>query len=802
MSINIQIRLRPIRLGFLVRPDDSKNLSQIFQINTCLWGGQFNPIIPYFTRVPSWWERINSKFYNAKQIINGYLDFFEPDFLVEAEPGIANKLNFNSQRVLQLNEVLEFNEMKLNGLGLTVNDLYHYLYNKEFQFQKRNKINFIQIKTGQKDLSNFAACIFGDFPKKDSLSYFEENYREVFEPSQIDLNGSSLNDVYRSNYITPLMVGNREIKIDYNEHLPPTLFILDISKPRDLVDFWNLRAIHRDVVAIPLQYLEDLSSFCQEYILEHDRPLPGNSNGVMIHPTCMFSRSIPEKDIEQIHKQYLFVNKSGANTIQAWYPSIWREQSNYTARETRPTLNSNTVSLMLPIENNDPNISFDPLFPAFPIQVTGKYGFANVVELRDYANQNQIATVFPCEYRNATFLRLSSHTKDYLSTTEGIVFFPQFQYLSESWDLMDCTTAVNTWFNQNNIQAVISDAGRATQQIIQTLGGFIGVNSIAHVGVIKLLNKISQKPITRSAHYKEFQNKVHKAIKNPLHRENAFNRLIEKKAVELGLEVKCNNCGNWSWYYLNQLDYELNCELCLKKFHFPITCPTNSKHSRWAYRVIGPFALPDFSRGGYAASLAIRFFANIGLNRSILTWSPGQELSLPSGGKIEADFVLWYQRQTHIGPNYPTEIVFGESKSFGKEIFEEDDVDKMKLLAETFPGSILVFATMKRAKDLSSKEIARLRKLAEWGRSYNKERKQSRAPVIILTGTELFAENFFLQTWIKEGGNHKILAQAWSLYIKNLRILADLTQQLYLSMKSYGEWREDKWERANEKLSK
>lgn len=184
MSINIQIRLRPIRLGFLVRPDDSKNLTQIFQINTCLWGGQFNPIIPYFTRVPSWWERINSKFYNAKQIINGYLDFFEPDFLVEAEPGIANKLNFNSQRVLQLNEILEFDEMKLHGLGLTVNDLYHYLYNKEFQFQKRNKLNFIQLKTEQKDLSNFAACIFGDFPKKDSLSYFEENYREVFEPSQ------------------------------------------------------------------------------------------------------------------------------------------------------------------------------------------------------------------------------------------------------------------------------------------------------------------------------------------------------------------------------------------------------------------------------------------------------------------------------------------------------------------------------------------------------------------------------------------------------------------------------------------
>lgn len=74
-NVNVQLRLRPIRFGFIVRPDDIKHVTEIFRINTCLWGGKYNPIIPFFKRVPQWWEKNGYHFENAKQIINGYLDF-------------------------------------------------------------------------------------------------------------------------------------------------------------------------------------------------------------------------------------------------------------------------------------------------------------------------------------------------------------------------------------------------------------------------------------------------------------------------------------------------------------------------------------------------------------------------------------------------------------------------------------------------------------------------------------------------------------------------------------------------------
>ena len=149
--------------------------------------------------------------------------------------------------------------------------------------------------------------------------------------------------------------------------------------------------------------------------------------------------------------------------------------------------------------------------------------------------------------------------------------------------------------------------------------------------------------------------------------------------------------------------------------------------------------------------------------------------------------MLWYQRRKKIygteraffgtglptfGMDRPTETVFGEAKSFGRrgeDVFNQDDVDKMKLLAEAFPGSILVFAAMK--EKLSPSEIDRIKELAEWGREYDKERRP-RAPVIVLTGTIVYNRliNYFME---KNDGLGTDITR---------HILANFTQHLYLDL--------------------
>ena len=796
-SIHVDIRLRPIRFGFLVRPDDEAKILEIFRINTCLWGGMFNPIIPFIESVPSWWDRHASRSENANQIINGYLNFFEPDFLVEAEEGLANGLSFDSERVLHFEDILvKPGEWDGEKFGLSVHNVYSALYHEIFRFETRHPPNIVSVDARDDSFATFVASNFGSFPIQEQFRYFERNYKEVFNPEHIILDSTSLSKLYRSVHDTPLSMSHAKLRVDYHDQQEFRLFILNAKETIDLVDFWNLRATHDRVMAVPVQWIEELSPFCKELILGVYQSLNEGPNRRSLRPISIFARSIPSEDIDEIFGNYLRVDEIDNNTLQTFYPVIWRKPSEWVVEPSRPTLEADRKELNILIEENNSEIQFDWLSPGFANEHSNQFQVANVVRLHDWRSTGHIATVFPCDHRNSPFFksfRYRVRGTYFLPTTEGLVTFPKRRNTSDRWNL-DVTTTFDKWFKANQVSAAPSDAGMATQQIIQTLGGLSGVGCLAHKGVIEFLDKISDRPVTKTAKYQKFRDKIKCAVDSEPLSERIFKTLVERKVVELGLELKCSKCGSWSWYSIEQLDYSLTCSLCLRQFDFPVTNPSDSKHSRWAYRVIGPFAQPDYAKGGYAAALAIRFFTDV-IGESIsseATWWSGQELEFAMGEKLEADFILWHQRKGIIGLDFPTETVFGEAKSF-KRIFKQEDIAKMRQLAERFPGSILTFAALKEGKNFAKKEIERLKKLAAWGREYDQDRQQSRAPVIILTETELFAEYSLEETWKKKGGKHEQLIElpAISTRLDNLRILADLTQQLYLDMPSYGSFRRD-----------
>ena len=505
---------------------------------------------------------------------------------------------------------------------------------------------------------------------------------------------------------------------------------------------------------------------------------------------------------KELYKTYFLVDEPEANVLQRWYPHIWRPSPRFVVRTTRPMLTAEERSTDVQVTDDKAEIRFEQLDAGFAARYGNHHRWANVARLRAWSSTDRVATTFPCNYRNPSFPRFGFGREHPLPTTEGLVFFPEYRGIHKRWILPNGTTAINDWFKASKISARLSDSGRATQQIIQTLGGFWGVSSIASLGVIELLNEMTRKPISRSVHYLEFKNKVRNATKDGhLWRGKEYETLVERNAVQLGLELKCSKCGSWSWCSIKQLDYTLTCDLCLRQFSFPIIDPGRSENSKWAYRVIGPFALPNYAGGGYAASLAIRFFSEVvgSVDRSDVTWSSGQELTLPGGKDVEADFILWYQRKQLLQPDHPTEVVFGEAKSLGKDVFKDDDVERMKVLAEAFPGAVLVFATLKEAAQLSKNEISRIRKLAEWGRDYDRVNRRTRAPVILLTGTELFTAHFLQDSWKSKGGKRASLIEPAHVEISHLPTLADFTQQVYLGMPSYYEWSEARWKKLAER---
>lgn len=128
-------------------------------------------------------------------------------------------------------------------------------------------------------------------------------------------------------------------------------------------------------------------------------------------------------------------------------------------------------------------------------------------------------------------------------------------------------------------------------------------------------------------------------------------------------------------------------------------------------------------------------------------------------------------------------ILFGECKSYG--LFKSKDFQRMRCLAETFPGAILVFSTLRES--LTKEEIAALTRLAKFGRKYWKAERPVN-PVLILTGAELLTWERPPLCWDED-------LQKRFQNVHSLMEHCNASQQIYLGLPS---WQED-WHAAFER---
>ena len=137
---------------------------------------------------------------------------------------------------------------------------------------------------------------------------------------------------------------------------------------------------------------------------------------------------------------------------------------------------------------------------------------------------------------------------------------------------------------------------------------------------------------------------------------------------------------------------------------------------------------------------------------------------------IEIDLSV-LMRNTSIGSAYPDHFIC-ECKTH-KE-FSEADIERMKLLSQDFPGSILVFATLNQK--LSDKEVQLISQLAI---SFHKGiANRPINPVLILTGNELLNQLFFDKS-IRHLYNDRLKFE------DKIGHLCDVNNQHYLGIESY-----------------
>jgi hypothetical protein len=549
------------------------------------------------------------------------------------------------------------------------------------------------------------------------------------------------------------------------------------------------------VVLIHIDWFDRCAPLIRDLIIKNFRPIPGNPFGTMLHATVEFSRSTSEDRAKQLAREHLegLPDRSWGFTLG--YDAIWENRDDplvFHPQLVRLTAMASRIDEKV---SDDLSVSFNTLSPEFLEDHSGfgRTTWVNVIQpSHTYSDRDELATVYPTNTLHPVYPRLGFSESGSVSR-EGWVFPQRHKRLGGRVRLQLGRDAITGWLSERKITAVPSDAGRVAEQIIRSVGGLHSCALFAEEDIVKLLDNMAATKVVHSNALGAVEESNYPDRAVPVRRWEALfteqrrkrrmpwitlETFTKSSVLRAGLEVRCPHCAQRNWFDLTSLDYTITCARCLVQFSFPQAGP-EFKKLRWLYRVIGPFATPNFARGGYSVALTLRALAHgLGVGDRRMTWSTGLELDLGTS-KVEVDFALWCQRDSWLWESDEPTLVIGEAKSFGREAFTQDDMDHLKLIAARFPGAFMAVSVLKET--FSPREKTRLVRLANWGRRrYHNGLPVN--PLIMFTGTELFARWHIEDAWKEKGSKAKALVEPAYVDLSHLGTFSELTQQVYLDL--------------------
>ena len=453
---------------------------------------------------------------------------------------------------------------------------------------------------------------------------------------------------------TPLGMGSYGLHSSWRSWSSgPNLFLMDATQPKDLIDYWNLRALGWQILPVPMQWADLLIDQCKAFIRENHIPFRGNP-AIKQWTTLLKSRSLSEENVEAFGRK---IRPPGDHSlsIQHWYPRVWTEWGRKHDHVERCDIYCEEKDIET--RSDGGRIRFRSLSPPFAgcILTKGEAAWANVVAIRDNSVGSEIAQVLPPDLGGLDRLLETYGHNATTANSEGIVVLSQYSDWTNRWRIPDGFSLFRLWLESRGLKAELSGSGRVAMQLIRSLGGLWGAHALGNADILKLFDKMSHglvelplkeskssgKPPDRGriVNRQVLWGKVLKANKGNVYRaEGHLSSLLDRRILRLGLQLQCPQCGQRNWYGLAEIADSLRCERCLQEFAFP---SSNPPKEAWAYRTQGPFSVGNFAQGSYTVSLALRFLA-IGLHAQA-TWVPGIDIKDRRGRENEIDFAVWWR---------------------------------------------------------------------------------------------------------------------------------------------------------------
>lgn len=803
-----QVQIRPFRFAFLVEPKDKKTLRRTFEINSSLWGGIFNYIIPLFKAVPNRYKQEYQKPISAKTMINGFVEAFQPDFVVETRAGQCKEysVDFPEKRTTSFAELLNRDDQGRCQIGVDLRSVCHDMYEERFQFAQRHPPEVIIPGCKDRRFSLLFAAMYGSLPTSGELSEVAQVYTDALDGKRKKYGPVAFWEIFNPDRLFPLRVTRHKLETFRNSYSWQSyLFYMDENSGWDLIEYWNYRALGWPIVPLPARIAPQLKGFCEKFIADNHRPFPPPSNAWhMTSLLCAKSQSF------EAMRAFLGTLRVPAEphsvVLDHRVPRIWEEWGRGADHATPQTVTHAQKSTNAVVLGSGLHLSFQPHEFAETDPYCSRYlTAANVIE-----SIGSDTPVIPWNRNVAAKLTYNFGQEKTWISREGIVRFGGSYSSGEHLRMPSPKNIFSALAEANGFQLSLSPAGRVCEQIIASFGSIMATRTVLEsADLLRMLDRMAHEDLEVELEETGVEPEKRKRVKKayaPLgevlrvlglcsHPDTGgLNRhltaLVHCKVLRLGMVLKCSACLNSSWFSLEDIQATLHCPRCLTDFSFPAGIPPEKA---WAYRVLGPFATSNFAQGAYCVAAAMHFIEEKVAHRSSMI--PSFEMNKNSQSEFEADFGAFVAPGA-LNPITSPYLVLGECKSFNR--FEEKDFGRARKAAQLFPGAVLCFCTFNESLDPA--EVMGLKKIVQAGRK-SLDVGLSVNPVLILTGRELFGQ-FRLGEFSDLYGADAQLARG--MFMRGeIRDLCEFTQRLYLGMPSSHEVRQEQMrKRAAKKQAK
>lgn len=741
----------------------------------------FNPLIPCYKRLPNIWSEHKSKNETASSVIKGYIEGFDPDIYLNLSTYTNAQLGIEDEDVVQTEDLLRsFREDDAPTVGLGIFEVLSQFVHDELRFIRKDAINFVKPNVSDQH-KLFLSAIYGDLGEFEELFY--TRYLQSFDAKEEKITIDSYLE-----FAKPQHMFSRRLGAEYLEQRlrGSFLFYLDASNVLDVIDYWNLRAAGYNVTPFPKQAKNEkpVKKLAERVIESAYWPYRHNKD-MYHHASFIKSRSIKESELKEFSDSLTIEKPANENGVkvsfQHWYPRIWNEWARRNTRETiLPAYSKERDTDLLDGQNEFRIRVLDPEFGVFYANTSGPR-FVNEINSRIYGHDELLAQAIPLGGVSLSRVIGKYSLREWRISKAGPVYLSNHTNWSISYEPPLAEPVMKAWFKEQGWDVQLSPSGKIAKQMINQLGGIFGIANLTHEKLIKLFQDLNNKDFVSES---DFKGRIARIVKEDdvwIERDQFIQNILAKNIIQLGVQTVCPTCTQKTWHSLESLSNIVQCFSCLTEYQIQ---SIDLDKKGWAYKATGTFALPKQAYGAYSVLLTLHVLTRDHHEKV----TPILSFNAKKGNKeIEADLCLFTEKDFR--DETTQELVLAECKTYNK--FEKKDIDRMKTLAKEFPGSVLVLATMR--EKLTSAEKRLIKPLVNSGRRHWKS-EQTYNPVIILTGTELFSAHGIPHCWEdKEGRAGEI--EKNQFYTRNLSDLADATQQIYLDMKPYHEWRTEQWQK-------